>query len=92
MKTVTKITDGKLDYLINNSGQSCVRPALDTDLKQARKLFDVNFWGAVDVIHAFSPLISEAQGSIVNISSIAGVLNVPWGGELSIRKKTSSSG
>lgn len=79
VETVTAITGGKLDYLVNNSGQSCVRPALDTDLEQAKKLFDVNFWGAVDMIHAFAALVIASRGTIVNVGSIASVLNVPWG-------------
>ncbi|KAJ5091770.1 hypothetical protein NUU61_006640 [Penicillium alfredii] len=79
IETVTAKTGGKLDYLVNNSGQACVRPALDTDLERARKLFDVNFWGTVNVIHAFAPLIIASKGMIVNICSIAAVLHTAWG-------------
>ncbi|CAI7677149.1 unnamed protein product [Penicillium pancosmium] len=79
VETVTAITGGKLDYLVNNSGQSCVRPALDTDLEQAKKLFDVNFWGAVDTIHAFAPLVIASRGTLVNVGSIASALHAPWG-------------
>ena len=73
-------TNGKLDYLINNSGQGLVLPALDTEIDQARKMFDVNFWGVVNVVHAFAPLVIEAKGTIVNATSLAAVLHVPWGG------------
>ncbi|KAJ5907401.1 hypothetical protein N7495_000083 [Penicillium taxi] len=76
---VSTTTGGKLDYLVNNSGQACVRPALDTELEYARGLFDVNFWGSVNTIHAFSPLIIASGGTIVNVCSIAAVLSVPWG-------------
>lgn len=85
VEAVTTATGGKLDYLVNNSGQACVRPALDTDLEHAKKLFDVNFWGAVNTIHAFSPLVIASKGTIVNVGSIASVLYVPWGGKFQIK-------
>ncbi|KKK23423.1 hypothetical protein P175DRAFT_0503003 [Aspergillus ochraceoroseus IBT 24754] len=78
VEAVTAKTGGKLDYLVNNSGQGLVMPAIDTDLEEAKKLFDVNFWGAVAVIQAFSPLVIAAKGSIVNVSSVASLLNVTW--------------
>ncbi|KKK12379.1 hypothetical protein ARAM_006101 [Aspergillus rambellii] len=78
VEAVTAKTGGKLDYLVNNSGQGLVMPAIDTDLEEAKKLFDVNFWGAVAVIQAFSPLVIAAKGTIVNVSSVASLLNVTW--------------
>ena len=60
---VTAKTGGKLNYLVNNSGQGLVLPAIHTDLDQAKKLFDVNFWGMVTVTHAFMPMvIAGGQG------------------------------
>lgn len=79
MEAVTTITKSKLEYLVNNSGQSFVRSALDTDLEQARKLVDVNFWGVADTIHYFAPLVIVSKGMIINVGSIASLLNVPWG-------------
>jgi NADP-dependent 3-hydroxy acid dehydrogenase YdfG len=89
VETVMAITGGKLEYLVNNSGQSCVRPALDTDLERAKKLFDVNFWGAVDMIHAFAPLVIASRGTIVNVGTIASVLNVPWGCKFQVHNDAS---
>lgn len=71
-------TNGKLDYLVNNAGQSMVMPALDTDIEEAKKLFDVNFWGVLTTTRAFAPLVIAAKGTIVNICSISGYLNAPW--------------
>ncbi|KAI2634110.1 hypothetical protein GGS26DRAFT_30489 [Hypomontagnella submonticulosa] len=42
---------GKLDCLVNNSGQQFVTPLLDFDMKQARAMHDIN------VVQAFSPVI-----------------------------------
>jgi 1-acylglycerone phosphate reductase len=71
-------TGGKLDYLVNNAGQSMVMPALDTDIDEAKKLFDVNFWGVIATTQAFAPLVIAAKGTIVNICSISGYVNAPW--------------
>ncbi|PLB52011.1 oxidoreductase [Aspergillus steynii IBT 23096] len=79
VEAVTAKTGGTLDYLINNSGQSCIQPALETTLERARAIHDVNFWGTVSVTQAFSPLVIKAKGTIANICSIAAVLPVAWG-------------
>ncbi|KAL3496107.1 hypothetical protein BJX62DRAFT_222153 [Aspergillus germanicus] len=78
VEAVREHTGGTLDYLVNNAGMSWVLPALDTDLEQARKVFEVNYWGVVSVTHAFAPLVIEAKGCIVNVSSLAGVVLAPW--------------
>ena len=82
VEAVKAATGGKLDYLVNNAGQSCVRPALDTTLEHARQVFEVNYWGMVHAVNGFSPFVIASSGTIVNVSSIAAVLYVPWGGEL----------
>ncbi|KAL2788008.1 NAD(P)-binding protein [Aspergillus keveii] len=78
VEAVREHTGGTLDYLVNNAGMSRVRPALDTDLEQARKVFEVNYWGVVSVTHAFAPMVIAAKGCFVNVSSLAGVVLAPW--------------
>lgn len=56
-------------------------PVLDTDEEEARKMFNVNLWGPLAMVKAFSPLIIKAKGTIANTGSIAGYLNVPFGGK-----------
>lgn len=78
LETVQKATGGKLDVLVNNSGQQVVVPMLEMDVEDGRKLFDVNFWGVFDMIQAFTPCLMEARGTIVNVSSICSYLHTPF--------------
>lgn len=80
VKQVGVTTAGHLDYLLNNSGQDIVLPALDLDIDQGKKMFDVNFWGVLRMIQAFAPLLIESSGTIVNIGSIVAYLNTPYTG------------
>ena len=67
-----------LDVLINNAGVGYVLPVLDIDINAAQRLFDVNFWGPLRMIQAFSDLLIASRGRIVNVSSSASVVNSPW--------------
>ncbi|KAK0621785.1 hypothetical protein B0T17DRAFT_509102 [Bombardia bombarda] len=73
----TNGTTNTLDILVNNSGLSYVGPALDTPLSTVRNLFDVNYFGLIEVTQAFSKLLVASArtggGSpvIVNIGSVA---------------------
>ncbi|KAJ5108881.1 hypothetical protein N7456_005556 [Penicillium angulare] len=78
LKVVQEETGGKLDVLINNSGQQHVVPMLEMTPEFARKLFDVNFWGVFDMIQAFTPCLAAAKGTIVNVSSICSYLHTPF--------------
>lgn len=55
-------------------------PLLDTDLDTAKKLFDVNVFGVIRTIQAFSSLVIAAEGTIVIIGSLGALLPYPFGG------------
>jgi 1-acylglycerone phosphate reductase len=78
---VNRHTGGRLDVLVNNSGQNFIRPALDVPLEEGRKLFDLNFWAPLAMIQAFAPLLIEAQGCVVNQSSAAAYFPMPFGSQ-----------
>ena len=80
VQQVKSRTGGKLDYLLNNSGQNIIIPALDLDIEDAKRMFEVNFWGVLRMIQAFAPLLIEAEGTIVNIGSIVAYLHAPYTG------------
>lgn len=80
-EVVSKRTNGSLDVLVNNAGVEFNCPLLDTDINEAKSLFEVNFWGPLAMVQAFAPLLIKAQGVVYNQSSIDGALNMAWAGE-----------
>lgn len=48
-------------------------PAMDVKLDEARQTFETNFFGVIRICQIFLPLLIKAQGTIVQIGSVAGV-------------------
>jgi short-subunit dehydrogenase len=72
---------GSVDILINNAGVGLFAPIADGDVQNARYLFEVNFWGALQCIQAVTPyMLDQASGHIVNVSSVAGHVSPPYMG------------
>ncbi|KAL4947596.1 hypothetical protein BDW69DRAFT_178112 [Aspergillus filifer] len=88
VEAVTKHTNGKLDYLVNNAARNHFMPILDEDLETTKKLYDTNVWGPLAVTQAFAPLLISARGTITFITSIAGHLNVPYMGTYAASKRS----
>ena len=61
--------------IVNNAGINIIDPLIEAKESDIKFLFDVNVFGIFRVTKAFAPMIIEAEGRIVNISSIAGVLS-----------------
>ena len=80
VKEVSRLTDGKLDMLVNNAGIGYIMPLSDADLHTAREVFEVNVFAQLAVTQAFLPLILKSKGVIVNQTSIASVINSPMQG------------
>lgn len=68
---------GRVDVLINNAGLSMRAIFDDVSLDVLHKLMDVNFWGAVNCTKYALPYIQQSKGSIVGISSVAGLHGLP---------------
>jgi short-subunit dehydrogenase len=68
---------GKIDILINNAGVSMRASFANVELDVLRRLMDINFWGTVYCTKYAYPHIIAAKGSIVGISSVAGVHGMP---------------
>lgn len=69
---------GQIDVLVNNAGVgyfSSVEEGVDAE---ARAIFEVNFWGLVNVTKTFLPhMRNRSSGHIVNISSLGGLTTFP---------------
>ncbi len=78
---VSKRTGDKLDVLVNNAGIDLQSPLLEVDIQEARKVYDVNFWGTLAVTQAFAPLLIEAKGVIANQSTIDAAMSMVWAGK-----------
>ena len=68
---------GGVDILICNAGISMRALFDEVDLSVLKRLMDVNFWGAVYCAKYALPYIQRAQGSIVGVSSVAGIHGLP---------------
>jgi len=68
----------RIDVLINNAGRSA-HALLDevTDLGWYEELMRINFWGSVWCTHAALSHLKKSKGSIVAVSSLAGLIGVP---------------
>ena len=68
---------GRLDILINNAGVFIddKHSLLTVDIDTIRKTMDINSYGSLMMIQAFTPLLKKAdQGRIINVSSGIGEL------------------
>lgn len=69
---------GRIDVLINNAGFGISGAVEFTETADARKQFDVNFFGMVNMNRAVIPFMRRAGGGrIVNISSVAAPIAIP---------------
>lgn len=71
--------EGKIDLLINNAGYGISGPIEFTSVQDAKQQFDVNFFGALNVVKAVIPHMRERKsGRIIFTSSVAAVFAIPF--------------
>ncbi len=78
-ETVRRVLDefGRVDVLVNNAGISLLRPAEETTAGEWRRVLEINLTGPFLMCREFGKLMLEqGSGSIVNVSSVAGLLGV----------------
>ena len=69
---------GRIDLLINNAGYGISGAIENTPLPDARAITDVNFLGAFHCVKAALPHLRASRGKIINVSSVAALLPIPF--------------
>ena len=67
------IKDSKVDVLVNNAGHLINKPFSEIKYDEYRELMDINFWGAFNLSQLLVKKLSNANGQIINISSMGGI-------------------
>ncbi len=76
----------KLEGLVNNAGIAVAGPLEFVPLQELRRVLEVNVVGQVAVTQAFLPLLREARGRVVLMSSISGRVAAPLMGPYAASK------
>jgi NAD(P)-dependent dehydrogenase (short-subunit alcohol dehydrogenase family) len=71
--------EGRIDALVAAAGWGVAGAAEDTSITEAKAQFETNFWGCVRAVQAVLPHMRKQQrGRIVLISSLGGVIGIPF--------------
>ncbi|KAL7944090.1 NAD(P)-binding protein [Trichoderma barbatum] len=83
---IVSFTNGYLDFLVNNAGICYTMTAIDTDVNAVKRMFEVNVFGPMRMVHHFHDMLIRATGTIVNIGSIGGVVPYMYGASYNASK------
>jgi len=70
---------GKIDVFVYSAGYSAMAPLEFSEESDSRYLFEVNYWGFVAAVKTVLPIMKQQGGGrIVAVSSLGGVLPIPF--------------
>ncbi|KAL2849410.1 short chain dehydrogenase [Aspergillus pseudodeflectus] len=84
--TISSKTSGSLDVLVNCAGICYTMTAIDTQVREVEKMFAVNVFGPMRMVHIFHPLLIQAKGTVVNIGSVGGIVPYVYGSSYNATK------
>jgi short-subunit dehydrogenase len=69
----------KIDVWVNNAGHGLLDSVAQMEMAACREMFETNFFGAVAAMQAVVPVMrQQGGGTIINISSVAGHIPLPF--------------
>jgi short-subunit dehydrogenase len=78
---------GHVDIWVNNAGYGLSDSIAAMNMDQCRAMFDTNLFGAIAGMQVVTPVfVKQGSGTIINISSVAGHIPVPYKGAYSATK------
>ncbi|HZE26311.1 MAG TPA: SDR family NAD(P)-dependent oxidoreductase [Terriglobales bacterium] len=70
---------GRIDIWVNNAGHGLIDSVAQMDMAACRDLFETNLIGAISAMQAVIPVMKQqVSGTIINISSVAGHVPLPY--------------
>jgi short-subunit dehydrogenase len=70
---------GRIDVWVNNAGHGLMDSIARADIAVAHDTFETNFWGTLAAMQAVIPIMKQqGGGAIINISSVAGHIPLPY--------------